>query len=206
MHTHLPAHLTAPCLLGLQCFQLLPASAQGASLHAVSLCPQPSFALQPHPAPTWSRGPDLSSSSRAWQMPSSGSRNRSLLHRHEARPGHAALRAGQLHRFPAAPTSTAFTAPTPSGSRKAKKHPAILALQQEQGTAAGTAASVPLPGSTRLQQDRRWLPSEIALTFGLERASCSRQHCMLVYKPSPARLASVSVEFPQGASFRWSLW
>lgn len=101
MHTHLPAHLTAPCLLGLQCFQLLPASAQGASLHAVSLCPQPSFALQPQPAPTWSREPDLSSSSRAWQMPSSGSRDRSLLHRHEARPGHAALRAGQLHRFPA---------------------------------------------------------------------------------------------------------
>lgn len=35
----------------------------------------------------------------------------------------------------------------------------------------------------------------------LERASFSRQHCMLVYKPSPARLASVSVQFPHGAPF-----
>lgn len=35
----------------------------------------------------------------------------------------------------------------------------------------------------------------------LERASFSRQHCMLVYKPSPARLASVSVQFSHGAPF-----
>lgn len=63
------------------------------------------------------------------------------------------------------------------------------------------AASTPLPGKNWLWQERCWFPQRVLTRRWLERASFSRQHCMLVYKPSPARLASVSVQFPHGAPF-----
>lgn len=185
----------APCSLRLPSAQLCPAASARSSTEQIAARTRPQQQHQDRAEPFLGQ--------QGWS---------SLLRGCEARPGHAALRADRLHRFPAAPTSAALSsaAPAPPWSRKAKKHPPVLTLQQEQGTAvgtaAGTAASVPRQAAPGCSRTGAGFPGEMALAFGLERASCSRQHCMLVYKPSPARLASVSVRFPQGASSRWSPW
>lgn len=83
-----------------------------------------------------------------------------------------------------------------------KKAFPFLILSRCRGTARDRdrAASTPLPGKIWLWQETGWFHNRCLLAVA-ERASFSRQHCMLVYKPSPARLASVSVQFPHGEPF-----
>lgn len=113
---------------------------------------------------------------------------------------------------PSAPPQPPTLKHSPGAPREQKGQPFLLLLlekgislphpQQEQGHSArqSRATSTPLPGKIWLWQERCWFHSGCLLAMA-ERASFSRQHCMLVYKPSPARLASVSVQFPHGAPF-----